>query len=140
MPPASVAQAPRGAVGAIGDEYVHALDGRTNEALKIIGRLKSESEGDRHKNAIKLARIYLALGENNTAYKYLDKASRDPEDGNHIEIWDHVADCLVALDKKKEAVEVWTKALKLEDLTKRDAERRKKITEKLKKTKAELAK
>ncbi len=54
--------------------YVYALDGRTSEALKIIGRLKSESEGDRHKNAIKLARIYVALGENNTAYKYLDKA------------------------------------------------------------------
>jgi len=79
-------------------------------------------------------------GKYEEAYKYLDKASQDSDEGNHIEIWDHVADCLVKLDKKKEAVEVWTKALKLEDATKRDIERRKKVEAKLKKLQAELAK
>jgi len=79
-------------------------------------------------------------GQYAEAYKYLDKASQDPEEGNHLEIWDHVADCLVKLDKKKEAVAVWTKALKLEDASKRDIDRRKKVEAKLKKLEAELAK
>ena len=121
------------------------------KAIKLDAALRKKllDKGDITKEVAKaensayldsLGWVLFKRGKFEEAYKYLDKASQDPEDGNHIEIWDHVADCLVALDKKKEAVEVWTKALKLEDLTKRDAERRKKITEKLKKTKAELAK
>ena len=47
-------------------------------------------------------------------------------------------DCLLALDKKKEALETFQKALKMEDVTKKDAERRKKVTEKMNKLKAEL--
>ena len=84
--------------------------------------------------------VLFKRGKYEEAYKYLDKASQDPEEGNHIEIWDHVADCLVKLDKKKEAVAVWTKALKLEDASKRDTERRKKVETKLKTVQAELAK
>jgi len=79
-------------------------------------------------------------GKFEEAYKFLDKATQDPDQGNHIEIWDHVADCLVKLDKKKDAVAVWTKALKLEDASKRDIERRKKVEAKLKALQAELAK
>ena len=39
-----------------------------------------------------------------------------------------------------QAVDVWSKALKLEDVTKKDTERRKKVTEKLKKAKEQLNK
>jgi tetratricopeptide (TPR) repeat protein len=74
------------------------------------------------------------------AKKYLLEASKDEDEGNHIEIWDHVADAQYALGEKKEAVETWQKALKLDDISKKDTERRKKITEKLKKAKDELAK
>ena len=84
--------------------------------------------------------VLFKRGKYEEAYKYLDKASQDAEEGNHIEIWDHVADCLVKLDKKKEAADVWTKALKLEDASKRDIDRRKKVEAKLKKLQAELAK
>lgn len=74
------------------------------------------------------------------AVKYLREAVKDEEDGNHIEIWDHLADALVAAGQKKEAVEIWEKALKLDDVSKRDVERRKKVKEKLKKMKDELSK
>lgn len=74
------------------------------------------------------------------AVKYLREAVKDEEDGNHIEIWDHLADALVASGQKKEAVEIWEKALKLDDVSKRDVERRKKVKEKLKKMKEELSK
>ena len=45
---------------------------------------------------------------------------------------------LAAVGQKKEAVATWEKALKCDDVSKRDAERRRKITEKLRKTRAEL--
>ncbi len=63
----------------------------------------------------------------------------DDEESNHIEIWDHVGDCLLAMGKKKEALETFQKALKMEDETKKDGERRKKVTEKSKKLKAETS-
>ena len=117
------------------------LDAALRKKLLDEGKIPEElAKAENSAYLDSLGWVLFKRGKFEEAYKYLDKASQDPEEGNHIEIWDHVADCLVALDRKKEAVAVWTKALKLEDLTKRDAERRKKITEKLKKTKAELAK
>ncbi len=74
------------------------------------------------------------------AAKYLEQAAKDEDEGKHIEIWDHWADALVALGKKKEAVEVWQKALKFEDISPRDKERRKKVTQKMNKLKEELDK
>jgi tetratricopeptide (TPR) repeat protein len=70
----------------------------------------------------------------------LESAGSDDEESNHIEIWDHVGDCYLAMGKKKEALETFQKALKMEDVTKKDGERRKKVTEKIKKLKAEVSK
>jgi tetratricopeptide (TPR) repeat protein len=68
----------------------------------------------------------------------LESAGSDDEESNHIEIWDHVGDCYLAMGKKKEALETFQKALKMDDVTKKDADRRKKVTEKIKKLKAEM--
>ena len=54
-------------------------------------------------------------------------------DGQHIEILDHLADVHMALDEKSEAIKVWEKALKLEDLSKREKDRRVEVEKKLKK-------
>ncbi len=70
------------------------------------------------------------------AKKALVEASQDQDDGDHLEIWDHLADVHMALGDTKAAIDTWTKALKFEDLTKRDGERRKKISQKLQKAKA----
>jgi len=70
------------------------------------------------------------------AVKYLLEASEDEEEAQHIEIWDHLADCYLAMGDTAKAIETWTKALKFEDISKRDAERRKKVTAKLQKAKA----
>jgi tetratricopeptide (TPR) repeat protein len=75
------------------------------------------------------------------ALKYLlESAGSDDDESNHIEIWDHLGDCYLAMGKKKEALETFQKALKMEDVTKKDGERRKKVTEKLRKLKAETSK
>ena len=72
------------------------------------------------------------------AIKLLTEASLDEDEGQHMEIWDHLADAYIATKDAKKAIELWGKALKFEDVSKRDAERRKKITEKLRKAKASL--
>lgn len=70
------------------------------------------------------------------ALEYLKKSAADEDEGNHMEIWDHLADCHEALGQKQEAINAWEKALKAEDISKRDAERRRKISAKLKAAKA----
>jgi tetratricopeptide (TPR) repeat protein len=73
------------------------------------------------------------------ALKYLlESANAGGEESDHIEIWDHVGDCYLALNRKKEALEAFQKGLKGEDVTKKDAERRRKVTEKINKLKKEL--
>ncbi|HET6574252.1 MAG TPA: tetratricopeptide repeat protein [Fimbriiglobus sp.] len=84
--------------------------------------------------------VLFKQGKYEEALKYLKQAADDPEVGHHIEIWDHWADALVALDRKKEAVGVWQKALKFEDTSPRDRVRRKEVTRKMNKVKDELEK
>lgn len=65
------------------------------------------------------------------ALEPLKQAAADEDEGNHLEIWDHLADCHMALGQKKEAIAAWEKGLKCEDVSKRDVERRRKVSEKL---------
>ncbi len=72
------------------------------------------------------------------AKKALLEAAQDQDEAEHIEIWDHLADVQMALGDVKVAVETWTKSLKFEDVSKRDIERRKKVTKKLSDAKKSL--
>jgi hypothetical protein len=58
--------------------YVHALEGKRNQARKIIKSIKSLETEDCKQN-VKLARIYLALGEKETAYEFLEQAFNNHE-------------------------------------------------------------
>jgi tetratricopeptide (TPR) repeat protein len=66
------------------------------------------------------------------AKKHLLEAAKSKE-GEHIEILDHLADVHMALGEKDEAIKVWEKALKQENISKRDKERRETVEKKLKK-------
>jgi tetratricopeptide (TPR) repeat protein len=66
------------------------------------------------------------------ALPYLKKASDDEEEGAHLEIWDHLGDVYMAMGNKEKAVESWQKGLTMDDVSKRDIERRKDVTKKLK--------
>ena len=117
-----------------------------DQDLEVRSRLAEEGKID--KDAAKKANpAYIdSLGwvlykqkKYDEALKYLlESAGSDDEESQSIEIWDHVADCYAAMGNKKDAIETYQKALKIEDQTKRDADRRKKVTEKLKKLKAEV--
>jgi tetratricopeptide (TPR) repeat protein len=82
--------------------------------------------------------VLYKLKKYDEALPHLQEAAKDEEEGGHIEIWDHVGDCLVALGKKKDALDAFQKAMKMEDVSKKDGDRRKKVQEKVKKLKAEL--
>ena len=70
------------------------------------------------------------------AKKHLLEAVKGDE-GRHVEIFDHLADVHIALGEKKEAVEVWKKALELENVSKRDEARKEEIKKKLAKEQGE---
>lgn len=108
---------------------------------KLLDEGKIDAEIAKKENAAYLDSLGWVLykrGNLKEAKKYLQDAVKDDEEGAHIEIWDHLADVQLALGETDAAIAVWVKALKLEDVSKRDAERRKKITEKLKKARAML--
>jgi tetratricopeptide (TPR) repeat protein len=120
-----------------------ALDLDKKEREKLLKEGKLTEEMAKEQNAAYLDSLGWVLFKKKDyagAKKYLILATQDEEDGNHMEIWDHLADCHMALGEVKDAVEVWGKALKLDDVSKKDAERRKKVTAKLTKAKEELKK
>jgi tetratricopeptide (TPR) repeat protein len=118
-----------------------ALELDTKQRKKLLEEGKISEELAKQENAAYLDSLGWVLYKQKKyaeAVELLKKASQDEDEGQHLEIWDHLADGLIALGKKQEALEVLTKALKFEDIGPRDKERRKKITEKLKKLKAEI--
>jgi tetratricopeptide (TPR) repeat protein len=114
------------------------LDKKAKEKAKEEGKLDEVRESAAYLDS--LGWVLFKQKKYKEALDPLKKAAADDEQGSHLEIWDHLADCHYALGEKKEAVAAWQKALKMEDLTKRDGERRRKVSEKLRKAKDELEK
>ncbi len=111
------------------------LDKKEKEKLKKDGKIDEVTPNAAYLDS--LGWVYFKQKKYKEALEPLKKASADAEDGSHLEIWDHLADCYMALGQKKDAIATWEKGLKFEDLSKRDNERRRKVSEKLKKARAE---
>jgi tetratricopeptide (TPR) repeat protein len=114
------------------------LDRKEKEKLKADGKIDEVKDNAAYLDS--LGWVLFKQKKYKEAIEVLKKAAADEDDGNHLEIWDHLADCYLALGQRKEAIATWEKGLKMEDISKRDAERRRKVTEKLKKARAEAAK
>jgi tetratricopeptide (TPR) repeat protein len=71
------------------------------------------------------------------ALPYLKKAAADEDEGDHLEIWDHLADCQLALGDKAAAIASWQRGLTFEDVSRRDEDRRRRVVAKLKEQGAE---
>jgi tetratricopeptide (TPR) repeat protein len=116
------------------------------EAIEADKKLKEKAKEEGKIDEVRPNAAYLdSLGwvlykqkKYKEALKYLKEAAADPDEGAHIEIYDHVADCQYAMGDKKGALETLLKAIKLDDVSKRDAERRRKMTEKIKKLRMEV--
>ncbi|MCI0701161.1 MAG: tetratricopeptide repeat protein [Planctomycetia bacterium] len=112
------------------------LDTKAKEKLKKEGKIDEVKENAAYLDS--LGWVLFKQKKYKEALEPLKKAAADEDDGNHLEIWDHLADCYLALGQKKEAIAAWEKALKMEDISKRDGERRRKVSEKLKKLREEV--
>jgi tetratricopeptide (TPR) repeat protein len=111
------------------------LDKKEREKLKAEGKLDEVGENAAYLDS--LGWVYYKQKKYKEALEPLKKASADEDEGNHLEIWDHLGDCYLALGQKKDAIASWEKALKMEDISNRDGERRRKVSEKLKKARLE---
>jgi tetratricopeptide (TPR) repeat protein len=109
------------------------------EALDLDKKRQEQAKKDGKIDEVKETAAYLdSMGwvlfkqkKYKEALPYLKKASEDEEEGSHLEIWDHLGDVYMALDMKKEALAAWQKGLTMEDVSKRDIERRKAVTKKV---------
>jgi len=111
------------------------LDKKEKEKLKKDGKIEEVKPNAAYLDS--LGWVLFKQKKYKEAIDPLKQAVADDEDGAHLEIWDHLADCYMAMGMRKEAVAAWEKALKYEDMSKRDVERRRKVSEKLKKASAE---
>ena len=105
------------------------LDKKDKEKLKAEGKIDEVRENAAYLDS--MGWVLFKQKKYKEALEYLKKSAADEDEGNHLEIWDHLGDCHLALGQSKEAIAAWEKALKMEDLSKRDGERRRKISEKL---------
>lgn len=110
------------------------LDKKAKLKAKEEGKIDEITENAAYLDS--LGWVYFKQKKYKEALEPLKKAAADEDEGNHLEIWDHLGDCHLALGQKKEAIAAWEKALKMEDISKRDGERRRKVSEKLKNAKA----
>ncbi len=130
------------------DLYLEESEKLIREAIELDLKLKKKLKEEGKIDEVKANAAYLdSLGwvlfkqmKFKESLAPLKEAAADEDDGNHLEIWDHLADAYMALGQKKEAVAAWEKALKMEDLSKRDGERRRKVSEKLRNARMELKK
>jgi predicted Zn-dependent protease len=113
------------------------LDKKRKEKLKADGKIDEVKENPAYLDS--MGWVLFKKKKYEEALEFMKRAAGDEDEGGQLEILDHLADVYMALGKKKEAVAAWEKALKDDTAaTKRDNERRRKVTEKLKKARAEL--
>lgn len=105
------------------------LDKKRKEKAKEEGRLDEVDESAAYVDS--LGWVLFKKKKYDEALPLLKKAAADEDEGNHLEIWDHLGDCLQAMGKKDEAVAAWQKGLTMEDISRRDIDRRKKVEGKL---------
>lgn len=111
------------------------------EAIDLDAKAQEKAKKDGKIDEVKPNAAYLdSLGwvlfkkkKYKEALVELKKAAADEDEGNHLEIWDHLADCYMALGQKQEAIDTWQKGLEFDDISKRDISRREAIIAKLKK-------
>jgi tetratricopeptide (TPR) repeat protein len=93
--------------------------------------LKPEDDKDNAAYLDSLGWVLFKLKKYKEAKPYLVEALKD-EDGQHVEIFDHLGDVHMALGEKKEAVETWKKGIEAAGPSKREQERKTMIEKKLK--------
>lgn len=94
--------------------------------------LKPEDDKDNAAYLDSLGWVLFKQMKYKEAKEPLLKAIQDKKNGQHIEIYDHLADVHLALGEKAEALAIWKKSLDLAGTSKRELERKAKVEKKIK--------
>jgi tetratricopeptide (TPR) repeat protein len=109
-----------------------ALEEDKKRQLKENPALKPEEVKDNAAYLDSLAWVLYKQKKYKEAKPPILEAVKDKEQGQHVEILDHLGDIHMALGEKDEAVAAWKKALEANSETKRDKQRKTEIEKKLK--------
>ncbi len=112
------------------------LDKEQRKKLKEKGVIADEDDHDNAAYLDSLAWVLYKKKDYAEAKKYLQEAIKYDE-GKHVEIFDHLGDVYKALGEKTEAIDTWKKALKLDDVSKRDEARKEEVRKKIAKEEGE---
>jgi tetratricopeptide (TPR) repeat protein len=107
-----------------------ALDEDRKLRRKENPNLKPENDRDNSAYLDSLGWVLFKQGKPKEALPYLLEAVKD-RDGQHIEIYDHLADVQMALGNKEAAIAAWKKALEAATDSKRDQKRKLEVQKKL---------
>jgi tetratricopeptide (TPR) repeat protein len=112
-----------------------ALEKDRKQRLKANPDLKPEDIKDRGAYLDSLGWVLFKQKKYAEAKKYLQQAvkqSAEDDEGESIEILDHLGDVLMALGEKSEAVAVWKKGVRIAGDTQREQKRKEEVQKKLK--------
>ncbi|HEY7423304.1 MAG TPA: tetratricopeptide repeat protein [Gemmataceae bacterium] len=108
-----------------------AIEQERKQRRKANPNLKPEEEKDNAAYLDSLGWVLYKQKKYPEAKRYLRQAV-EQEDGKHIEIYDHLADVLLALEQKAEAVAIWKKAVEATGDSKREQKRKEEVLKKIK--------
>ena len=89
------------------------LDKKEKEKLKKDGKIDEVTPNAAYLDS--LGWVLFKQKKYKEALEPLKQAAADDDEGAHLEIWDHLGDCHMALGQRKEAIAAWEKGLKFED-------------------------
>jgi len=110
----------------------HALDEDRKQRRKAIPDIKPEQDKDNAAYLDSLGWVLYKRKKYKEALEPLLEAIKQ-EEGQHVEIFDHLGDVYVALGEKGKAIESWKKGVKCAPLSKRDEQRKTEVEKKIKK-------
>jgi tetratricopeptide (TPR) repeat protein len=124
-------------------------DMKLDEAEKLIRQAITKDREERKKLFKENPDLPAELDKDNPAYldslgwvlfkkkqyaeakKFLQEAL-EQEEGRHLEIYDHLGDCLIKLEDKKGAIEAWRKGVEIASESRRDKQRKADVEKKIK--------
>jgi tetratricopeptide (TPR) repeat protein len=109
-----------------------ALEDDRKQRLKDNPDLKPADYKDNPSYVDSLGWVLFKKKQYAEAKKYLEQAVKDPDEGQNLEIYDHLGDVCLALGEKSEAVNVWKKGLEHAGTSKREKERKIEVEKKIK--------
>jgi tetratricopeptide (TPR) repeat protein len=109
-----------------------ALDEDRKQRRKANPDIKPDQDKDNAAYLDSLGWVLFKQKKYKEAKDFLQQAVDGGEEGQHLEIYDHLGDALLALGQKSEAVAAWKKGLECPPASRRDAQRKTEVEKKIK--------